>query len=97
MNIKSSFTVPLFAALLATALSSAPAYAEEDAAALYQENCTKCHNSEVFTRADHKITSYDGLVRQVQRCELSLQLTWFDDEIKDVADYLNTHYYHFKH
>ncbi|NEX20872.1 cytochrome c [Thiorhodococcus mannitoliphagus] len=95
MNTKPSFRIGLITLVVAGATTSARA-ATDDVEAIYQEHCTKCHGSEVYTRDDRKVTSYDGLVRQVQRCELSLQLTWFDDEIKNVADYLNTRFYHFK-
>ncbi|NEV60921.1 c-type cytochrome [Thiorhodococcus minor] len=95
MNAKPSFRMALLALCVSSSAVTA-ATASDDAEALYQEHCVKCHGSEVYTRDDRKVTSYDGLVRQVQRCELSLQLTWFDDEIKDVADYLDSRFYHFQ-
>jgi cytochrome c553 len=75
-----------------------PAAAEsmETAKALYDENCVRCHGTEVYTREDRKITSLEGLERQVRRCELALGLKWFDDEITEVTNYLNEHYYHFE-
>jgi hypothetical protein len=42
------------------------------------------------------VTTRNGLDQQVQRCELSLGLKWFDDDIENVAAYLNQTYYHFK-
>jgi len=80
--------------LLATVL---PAWAEEapEIEATYRQHCTSCHQSEVYTRDDRKVTSLDGLHRQVQRCELALGLKWFDDEIADMADYLDNQYYRF--
>ena len=81
--------------LAAATLSAQPSAAAETAQPLYQEHCTRCHGSEVYTRADRKVTSYDALVGQVQRCELALELTWFDDQIAQVADYLNQQFYHF--
>jgi hypothetical protein len=81
--------------LLTAALSPTPSAAAEAAQSLHQEHCTRCHGSEVYTRADRKVSSYDALLGQVQRCELSLQLTWFDDDIAKVADHLNQHFYHF--
>lgn len=80
--------------LFATAL---PAWADEtpETVALYQQHCTSCHQSEVYTRSDRKVTSLEGLHRQVQRCELALGLKWFDDEIADMADHLDAQYYRF--
>ena len=62
---------------------------------LYQENCVSCHGSEVYTRSDRKVDSLTGLRNQVQRCEQNLGLTWFEEEITGVTDYLNQNYYQF--
>jgi mono/diheme cytochrome c family protein len=64
-----------------------------DPQALHEQNCVKCHGTEVYTRPDRKVTSYDGLGRQVRRCETALGLRWFDDEIAAVTSYLNREYY----
>jgi hypothetical protein len=77
--------------------SSAAVVAEHTKAlGLVTEHCIKCHGSEVYTRPDRKVTSRDGLDRQVRRCETALELTWFDEDIAGVASYLNDQYYHFK-
>jgi len=77
-------------------LLSLPAVAEEpNAQQLYQENCVKCHGSEVYTRPDRKIHSLDALKGQVRMCEQNLGLTWFDDQINSVAALLNKEYYKF--
>lgn len=64
-----------------------------DAHALHEQNCVKCHGTEVYTRPDRKVTSYEGLGRQVQRCETALGLRWFDEDIAEVTRYLNREYY----
>jgi mono/diheme cytochrome c family protein len=61
--------------------------------ALHDEHCLKCHDSGVYTREDRRISSLDGLRKQVKRCELSLGLTWFDEQVEDVVHYLNATYY----
>ncbi len=68
----------------------------DNGAELHAANCTSCHNDAVYTRKDRRVTSMAGLKKQVQRCELSLGLKWFDEDIDDVATYLNSTYYHFK-
>jgi mono/diheme cytochrome c family protein len=84
-------------AFQATAAETGGAAAEHTKAlGLVTEHCIKCHGSEVYTRADRKVTTRDGLERQVRRCETALELTWFDDDIAGVASYLNDQYYHFK-
>jgi hypothetical protein len=35
------------------------------------------------------------LGRQVRFCQNAVGATWFDDEVDDVIEYLNTSYYHF--
>jgi len=59
------------------------------------ENCTSCHGSELYTRKDRLVTSRKGLSAQVQRCQLALNLNWFDDEVENTAEYLNQDYYQF--
>lgn len=63
---------------------------------LHADNCTSCHDDGVYTRKDRKVTSLDGLGKQVRRCELTLGLQWFDDDVDDVVGYLNETYYKFK-
>lgn len=63
---------------------------------LHDANCLKCHDSSVYTREDRKVTTLDGLRKQVKRCDLSLGLTWFDEQTEDVVQYLNSDYYKLK-
>ncbi len=65
-------------------------------AALHAENCASCHDDGVYKRKDRRVTDMAGLKKQVQRCEQSLGLTWFDEDVDDVAAYLNSTYYKFK-
>lgn len=74
------------------AMAANPAHGEE----LQQQNCTSCHGDSVYTRKDRKVTSLSGLRKQVQRCELTLGLQWFDDDVDDVVSYLNQEYYQYK-
>ncbi len=87
---------PAPAAPAASPAASSAAPETAKGKALADQDCVKCHGTEVYTRADRKVTSRDGLERQVRRCETALGLRWFEDDIKDVAGYLNSHYYHFK-
>jgi hypothetical protein len=63
---------------------------------LQEANCMSCHDNGMYTRKDRKITSPDGLQKQVRRCELTLGLQWFDEDVNDVAAYLNQNFYQFK-
>ncbi|MBK1645331.1 green heme protein [Thiocapsa imhoffii] len=83
-------------ALLTLPTLSAASSDDERAQALHEENCLSCHGSEVYTRADRMVTSYDGLERQVQRCDAMIGLRWFDEDINAVTAYLNHHFYQFE-
>ncbi len=62
---------------------------------LYENNCTKCHSTEVFTRDDRGIKSLEGLKNRVKQCNNAVENKLSDDEIKSVADYLNKKFYKF--
>jgi mono/diheme cytochrome c family protein len=85
-------------AALAFALTTvaAPAAAEADAHALYEQNCTGCHGTEVYTRPDRKIGSLGALKTQVERCNTNLDKGMFPEEVKAVAMLLNDEYYKFE-
>ena len=57
----------LFVLLLV--LSTSPALAADSAAGkkLYDTNCSKCHDSSIHTRPDHKIKSLDALDKQLMQ------------------------------
>ena len=88
--------------ILATAvilfLSSGSIMAADAAAGkkLLDENCFACHTTSVYSREDRRMQSLDKLSKQVNRCQLSQGLNWFDDDAANVTDYLNRNYYHFK-
>jgi cytochrome c553 len=62
---------------------------------LHDDNCVRCHDSQVYTRADRRVTSLQALDTQVRRCDSTLGTTWFDEDIADVVQYLNENYYKF--
>ena len=82
--------------LAAACASTAFSEALDNAQTLINTNCVKCHGTEVYTRADRKVTSLPGLERQVRRCDAMLSLRLFDEDIADVSAYLNHHYYKFE-
>jgi mono/diheme cytochrome c family protein len=96
MKIQSIFLGVGTAVFLALGSVAAQAQPSENAEELYEENCLSCHGSEIYTREGRMVTSLEGLERQVQRCETALGLRWFDEDIKDVAAYLNHHFYQFE-
>lgn len=68
----------------------------DGAQTLMPQHCVQCHGTEVYTRKDRKVTSLEGLGRQVRRCEIALELRWFDEDLQAVTDHLNDQFYRFK-
>ncbi|MCW8841662.1 MAG: cytochrome c [Gammaproteobacteria bacterium] len=89
--------------MLGAALLPAAALADlSRGEALHESQCIACHASrfdnngaEIYTRDNRRVNDLAALHKQVNRCKNNLGLTWFDDEVKDVADYLNASYYKF--
>ncbi|MGF1614548.1 MAG: cytochrome c [Gammaproteobacteria bacterium] len=70
--------------------------------ALHEQHCIACHKrltdgepASLYTREARMVTSLDGLGSQVRRCEQTLELRWFEEDIENVVTYLNETYYHF--
>ncbi|MEB4590961.1 hypothetical protein VSS37_08235 [Candidatus Thiothrix sp. Deng01] len=73
----------------------ATANSELSGQAIHDANCISCHDSGVYTRADHKMQDYAMLSAQVRRCDANLGARLFDEDLDKVTDYLNDTYYHF--
>ena len=63
---------------------------------LHNENCTRCHDSGVYTRPYPMVRDLDQLRERIKQCELAAELTWFDEEVDDVVAYLDKYFYHFE-
>lgn len=62
---------------------------------LHGQFCTACHTSTVYTRPNHTVKSYGGLVGRVGGCAAQLNLDLSRDQINDLAAYLNSSFYKF--
>jgi hypothetical protein len=58
---------------------------------LYEQHCTRCHDTRVFTRPDRRIGSLEALKHQVKHCELGQSLKG----PHDVVAYLDATFYKF--
>ncbi len=94
----------LFALLVATfSLSSLTLAANiENGKKLHEDHCKACHiamtggdGSLLYTRKNRRVNSLDALKNQVRRCESNLELKWFEEDIENVVQYLNTRFYAF--
>lgn len=90
------WTIRCFVIALFSLPTVSQAETKINAEALHQEHCTRCHTSEVYTRDERFIRSYDALSRQVRRCEIPAKVQWSDAQVQSVIDYLDTNYYKFK-
>jgi mono/diheme cytochrome c family protein len=85
----------LLIAMIMTA--PAPAFAAniEHGKMLYEQHCTRCHDTRVHTRPDRRIGSLEALQRQVNRCEHNASVNWPQQDVDDVVGYLNDTFYKF--
>jgi len=56
-----------------------------------EANCLSCHTANPYSTA--KTPNFERLVAAVSFCNTNLNTGWFDDEVLDVATYLNQKYY----
>lgn len=78
-----------------TAVTTTATTENNEGESLHTENCTRCHGSEVYTRADRKVTSLDALGAQVRMCDSQLQTQLFPEDMEKLTQYLNQTYYKF--
>ncbi len=73
------------------------AYDAEEAKSMYEEDCTKCHDSSVFTRPakERKVNDLGALKKQVSRCVSITESSWFEEDEENVVHYLNENFYKF--
>ncbi|MDH5217875.1 MAG: cytochrome c [Gammaproteobacteria bacterium] len=69
----------------------------EQGESLLLENCYGCHGEDIYSRPERMIKSYSSLVQRVRFCSLQRNLAWFEEDIEDVAAYLNDEFYRFSH
>ena len=67
-----------------------------DAASYHEAQCTRCHDSGVYTRSDRRINSYPALEAQVARCDANLATKLFPEDLSQLVEHLNSNYYKFE-
>ncbi len=61
--------------------------------ALYDAACDSCHTQNIHWRDKRLVSSWDTLVKEVKRWQSNTGRGWKQDEIHDVAAYLNDRFY----
>ena len=89
--------MPRLMLLLFTLCLCAPVHSEVLARGelLYSNHCKACHSSEIYWRAQKLATDWSSLKSQVRRWQSIMNLGWSEEEIGDVAYFLNTLHYGF--
>ena len=62
---------------------------------LVKTHCSSCHQTEMYTRAESKITSADALLTQVKACDANIGSGLFDEDMAAIAAYLEVNFYKF--
>ena len=62
---------------------------------LYSTHCTFCHGDEVHKRNKSLVTDWTSLQSQVNRWQGNSGLGWRNEDIIEVARYLNALHYHY--
>lgn len=88
---------PLVALALAMFMFPALSFAQARGELLYSNHCGACHTAQMHWRAARAATDWSSLVAQVRRWQGVASLGWSDDDVDDVARYLNESVDHFEH
>lgn len=92
-------TLVLLAIALLAALPAAaelpPGGARSRGELLYATHCIGCHTTQVHWRQKKLARDWASLVREVRRWTATGALNWTNDEIAEVARYLNATQYHY--
>ncbi len=62
---------------------------------LYQTHCIGCHSSQIHWRNKKTVKDWPTLKAEVNRWQKEAKLGWSDEDITDVASYLNSMHYLF--
>lgn len=84
----------LFCGIYGTALAQMKSDASRGEL-LYATHCSACHTAEIHWRRQKLAKDWSSLVAQIRRWQASIGLVWSNDEIMDVARYLNALHYGF--
>jgi len=92
-------TALLLLSLTLAAGSAQAALLPGDAAkgkALHDKQCVACHDSSVYTRANRRVQSPEGLIGQVNGCVRQVGLKLDRDQVNDLVKHLDDSFYKFK-
>jgi cytochrome c5 len=86
------------AVALLVAAAQGPVHAQAPGARgalLYENHCSACHTTQMHWRDKRVAADWASLRALVRRWQGAAQLNWSDEEIDEVARYLNGRFYRF--
>jgi len=86
----------LLALAIAFAAGTASGQPPSRGQALYELHCIGCHTTQMHWRANRRATDWVSLRAQVRLWQGNSHLHWSDDDIDEVARFLNERFYRFK-
>jgi hypothetical protein len=90
--MKKLFSTIIPSVALGILMSNTAFAADHPGKALHaQADCMKCHAAKPYEPA--KSDSWPKLLKTVQSCSDNLNTGMFEDEVEQLADYLNNEYY----
>jgi mono/diheme cytochrome c family protein len=63
--------------------------------AVYDKTCVACHDTNVYTRANRRVKTVEGLIGQVNGCVRQTGAKLNSDQINDIVKYLDEAFYKF--
>lgn len=82
--------------LFGVSVVATPASAQNRGELLYSTHCGACHTAQMHWRASKAVTDWTSLRAEVRKWQLAASLAWSEDDVLDVARYLNDSIYHFE-
>jgi cytochrome c553 len=64
--------------------------------AVHDKQCVACHDSSVYTRANRRVKSPEGLIGQVNNCVRQTDAKLDRDQVNGLVKYLDESFYKFK-
>jgi mono/diheme cytochrome c family protein len=82
--------------LCGIALLANPASAQGRGESLYSTHCAACHTAQMHWRINGAVKDWPSLKDEVRKWQVVASLAWTEDDVLDVARYLNDSIYHFE-
>lgn len=73
-----------------------PASAQGRGESLYSTHCGACHTAQMHWRVNGAVKDWKSLKDEVRKWQVVASLAWTEEDVLDVARYLNDSVYHFE-